>query len=105
MIRPDYTPHPIDTSDIQLSEALNQLIELIAHNVHDTWAQSRLNEGWTWGPTLDGDLIFFFFLIEYDELPEADKGYDRNTAIATLKTILKLGWTIDKQKEETIHTL
>jgi ryanodine receptor 2 len=47
MIRPDYTPHPIDTSDIQLSEALNQLIELIAHNVHDTWAQSRLNEGWT----------------------------------------------------------
>lgn len=105
MIRPDYTPHPIDTSDIQLSEALNQLIELIAHNVHDTWAQSRLNEGWTWGPTLDGELKHHPCLIEYDELPEADKDYDRNTAIATLKTILKLGWTIDKQKEETINTL
>ena len=105
MIHPDYTPHPIDTSDIQLSEALNQLIELIAHNVHDTWAQSRLNEGWTWGPTLDGELKHHPCLIEYDELPEADKDYDRNTAIATLKTILKLGWTIDKQKGKTIHTL
>ena len=105
MISPDYTPHPIDTSDIQLSEALNQLIELIAHNVHDTWAQCRLNEGWTWGPTLDGELKHHPCLIEYDELPEADKDYDRNTAIATLKTILKLGWSIDKQKEETIHTL
>ncbi len=101
MNHPDYTPHPIDTSDIQLSEEMKQLVELIAHNVHDTWAQSRLKEGWTWGPTLDGDRKHHPCLVEYDELPETEKDYDRNTSIATLKTILKLGWTIEKQQEET----
>lgn len=105
MNHPDYTPHPIDTSDIQLSEEMKQLVELIAHNVHDTWAQSRLKEGWTWGPALDGDRKHHPCLVEYDELPETEKEYDRNTSIATLKTILKLGWTIEKQQEETIHTL
>ena len=101
MNHPDYTPHPIDTSDIQLSEEMKQLVELIAHNVHDTWAQSRLKEGWTWGPTLDGDRKHHPCLVEYDELPETEKDYDRNTSIATLKTILKLGWTIEKPQEET----
>ena len=101
----DYIPHPIDTSDIQLSEEMKQLVELIAHNVHDTWAQSRLKEGWTWGPTLDGDRKHHPCLVEYDELPETEKDYDRNTSIATLKTILKLGWTIEKPQGETIHTL
>ena len=105
MNHPDYTPHPIDTSDIQLSEEMKQLVELIAHNVHDTWAQSRLKEGWTWGPTLDGDRKHHPCLVEYDELPETEKDYDRNTSIATLKTILKLGWTIEKPQGETIHTL
>ena len=105
MNHPDYIPHPIDTSDIQLSEEMKQLVELISHNVHDTWAQSRLKEGWTWGPTLDGDRKHHPCLVEYDELPETEKDYDRNTSIATLKTILKLGWTIEKPQEETFHTL
>lgn len=92
-----YTPHPIDTSDIELSEDLKQLVELLAHNVHDTWAQSRLKEGWTWGPILDGEHKHHPCLVEYDKLPESEKDYDRNTSIATLKTILKLGWTIENQ--------
>lgn len=96
-----YIPHPFDTSEIELSEELKQLVELIAHNVHDTWAKSRINEGWTWGPTLDGELKHHPCLVEYDELPESEKNYDRNTAIASLKTILKLGWTIEKQPTKT----
>lgn len=96
MNHPDYIPHPIDTSDIKLPEELQQLVELLAHNVHDTWAQSRLKEGWTWGPTLDGEHKHHPCLVEYDALPESEKDYDRNTSLATLKAILKLGWTIEK---------
>ena len=33
-------------------------------------------------------------LIAYDELPESEKGYDRNTALETLKLIVKLGYSI-----------
>ena len=91
-----YNPKPIDTTDIELPEELKQLVELLAHNVHDTWAQSRINEGWTWGPTLNGEYKHHPCLVKYDELPESEKDYDRNTAIATLKTILKLGWSIEK---------
>ena len=44
-----YIPHPIDTSDIELPEELKELIELMSKNVHEVWAQSRIEQGWTYG--------------------------------------------------------
>ena len=44
-----YKPNPIDTKDIVLSPELKELTEKIAENVHDVWAQNRINEGWTFG--------------------------------------------------------
>ena len=38
----DYVPQPLDTSDVQLSEELNVLIEQMAKNVHEVWAQNRM---------------------------------------------------------------
>ena len=38
----------------------------------------------------------FMTLPEYEDLPEEEKVYDRNTSIETLKLILKLGFTINK---------
>ena len=37
-----YIPQPIDTSDIELPEELSALLESMAKNVHETWAQERL---------------------------------------------------------------
>ena len=34
----DYTPKPIDTSNIELSDELLNLIEEMAVNVHEVWA-------------------------------------------------------------------
>lgn len=47
MIRRNYIPQPIDTSDIQLPEELNPLLEAMAKNVHDIWAKERIVQGWT----------------------------------------------------------
>lgn len=91
-----YIPHTIDLSDIELPDGLKQLVELLARNVHETWAQNRLNEGWTYGPERNDTLKHHPCLVSYDELSEIEKDYDRNTAVATLKTIIKLGWTIEK---------
>lgn len=44
-----YTPNPIQTDDISLSDDLVALTELIAANVHDVSAASRIKEGWTYG--------------------------------------------------------
>lgn len=89
-----YTPNPIDTSDIELPAELKQLVEQLAHNVHENWALGRFNDGWTYGPERDDTLKKHPCLIDYDDLPESEKEYDRHTAIETLKLILKLGWKI-----------
>lgn len=92
-----YTPHPIDTSDVELSDELKLLVEQLAHNVHENWAQGRLNDGWTLGPERNDALKQHPCLIEYDDLPQSEKDYDRETVVTTLKTVLKLGWTIEKK--------
>ena len=94
-----YSPKPIDTTDIELSEELLLLTEQLARNVHDNWAIGRINDGWTYGPERNDTLKHNPCLVDYDDLPESEKEYDRNTAMETLKTILKLGWGIAKITE------
>lgn len=96
-----YTPRPIDTSDVELSEELRQLTEELARNVHDIWALGRLNDGWTYSPERNDVLKQHPCLVDYDDLPDSEKAYDRNTAMETLKTILKLGWGIEKNKNQS----
>ncbi len=92
----NYNPKPIDTSDIVLTDDLNELVEQMAENVHDIWAQSRMQQGWTYGPERNDELKHHPCLIPYGELPEVEKSYDRDTAVETLKLILKLGFRIEK---------
>lgn len=92
-----YIPQPLDTSNIELSEGLQQLVEQLARNVHDIWAVGRLNEGWTYGPNRNDTLKQHPCLVDYSDLPDNEKEYDRNTATETLKMILKLGWKVEKQ--------
>ena len=91
-----YIPNPIDTSDIQLPEELNSLLEAMAKNVHEIWAQERINQGWTYGEKRNDVLKQHPCLIAYEDLPEEEKVYDRNTSIETLKLIFKLGFKISR---------
>ena len=45
-----YTPQPIDTKGVVLPEELNQLAEQMAKNVHEIWSETRIAQGWTYGP-------------------------------------------------------
>ena len=93
----NYTPKPIDTSDVQLPAEMNQLVEQLARNVHDNWAIGRIKEGWTYGTQRDDKNKKHPCLVDYDDLPENEKEYDRSTAVETIKLILKLGWKIEKE--------
>lgn len=90
----NYTPQPIDTSDVKLPEKLAPLIEQMAKNVHEVWAETRLAQGWTYGEQRNDVLKTHPCLVPYEELPEEEKEYDRNTSIGTLKLILRLGFKI-----------
>lgn len=92
----DYIPRPVDMSDIELSPAIEELIEQIARNVHEVWAQSRQSMGWTWGAVRNDELKKHPCLVPYDQLTEVEKQYDRDTAVCTIKFILKQGFKISK---------
>lgn len=91
-----YKPNPIDTSNVTLPEDIQELVELLAENAHDIWAQGRLAEGWSLGPERDDRNKKHPSLIPYSELSDSEKEYDRNTAVETLKAIISLGYRIAK---------
>ncbi len=91
-----YIPEPIDTTDIELPAELLPLVETIAKNVHEVWADSRLSQGWQCGAQRSDELKTHPCLIPYEELSEEEKEYDRNTSLGTLKLIMKMGFKISK---------
>lgn len=91
-----YTPQPIDTTDVVLPEELEQLVEEMSKNVHDVWAETRIKQGWKYGEQRNDELKTHPGLVPYEDLPEEEKEYDRNTSIGTLKLIIKLGFKISK---------
>ena len=94
-----YTPNPINTDNIELPEELLGLTEKIAENVHDVWAEGRIKDGWTYGPTRDDAQKHHPCLVPYNELTDSEKEYDRNTSMETLKLIIKLGYKITKAEK------
>ena len=93
----NYTPAPVDTSNVQLPEELMALAEDISKNVHEVWAQNRMNEGWTYGPVRDDQKRQTPCLVPYEQLSEEEKAYDLNTAFGTLKFIISQGFEITKK--------
>lgn len=95
----NYRPQPVDVADVTLDKGLEDLVEVMAENVHEVWAQARMNEGWTYGPERSDERREHPCLVSYADLPEAERQYDRNTAMGTLKLIHKLGYRIIKAEE------
>ncbi len=95
-MKKDYKPSPVDTSNIELPEELLPLVEEMAKNVHEVWAQNRINDGWTYGEVRNDAKKEHPCLVPYEELPEGEKEYDRATSQETLKLIIKSGFKISK---------
>ncbi len=68
-----YKPNPIDISDVTLPTQKKK----IAETSNDTLKHNPC-------------------LVPYSKLPESEKVYDRDTAVCTLKAILKLGFKIEE---------
>ena len=95
-MKKNYVPQPMDTRDVQLPEELNGLVESMSKNVHEVWAQNRMEQGWTYGEHRNDALKQHPCLVPYEEQPDVEKAYDRDTALETLKLICKLGFKITK---------
>ncbi len=101
----NYNPKPIDLSDVELTDDLNELREAIAKNAHDVWAVERQTQGWTYGPHRDDDKKQTPCMVEYAELPDSEKKFDRDMAMNTLKLVRKLGYDLVKREETELYRL
>jgi hypothetical protein len=92
-----YVPGPTPTDGIEIPESLLDLVELLAEHNHEVWAEQRIKDGWTYGVQRDDTRKTHPCLVPYGALPETEKAYDRNTAIAIVKLIIKLGYRIEER--------
>lgn len=96
----NYIPQPIDTTGVELPQELMNLAEEMAKNVHEVWSAGRMADGWTYGDKRDDLRKTHPCLVPYEELPESEKAYDRNTSIETLKFILSQGFKIVRKENQ-----
>ena len=94
-----YNPVPEDTSNVALPAEIIELCEEMARNAHEVWAVTRMEQGWTYGPKRDDDKMEHPCLVPYEQLSEEEKQYDRDTAMETLKLIIKNGYDIKAGKK------
>lgn len=101
----NYTPKPIDLSDVNLAEELAELREAIAENAHEIWALKLWERGWRWGSERNDELLQTPDLVPYAELPEGEKEFDRETVMQTIKLLKKLGYDIVKREDTELYRL
>ena len=82
---------------VKLLPELIELTEVLARNVHETWVQIRLKEGWKLGPRRDDDHREHPCLVSYAELPEFEKEINRQVMLATLRAVIALGFDISRR--------
>ena len=91
-----YTPKPMDTKGIELDGEMLALMENLAENVHEVWAQGRIADGWKYGEERSDRERTTPCLVPYGSLSEEEKEYDRKTAAETIKFIMAMGYKIHK---------
>jgi ryanodine receptor 2 len=96
----NYNPTPIDTSGVELAEELQPLVERLAENAHDHWARQRISDGWTHGISRSDSKKQHPCLVPYSELPESERAYDRLVVVETIRTIVALGFAVQRRSVE-----
>lgn len=92
-------PKPMDASGVALTAELLGLVERLAKSAHDTWARKRLEEGWRCGPRRNDATKEHPCLVPYEELPDAEKEYDRRISLGTVRALMALGYRIERPAE------
>lgn len=84
---------------IPIDLTVYEIIETLARNVHNQWMKGRLEAGWIFGPKRDDAKKQHPSLIPYEDLPEVEKEYDRQTVLTTINGLLENGFEIRKKSQ------
>lgn len=89
-----YVPKPIATTAVVVPDEIAALSERLARNAHEVWASERMAAGWRLGPERNDARKEHPSLVPYEQLSEAEKQYDRQVSMQTIKAILAMGFRI-----------
>ena len=73
-------------------------MEIIAADVHESWMKQRSGEGWEYAEVYSFERKKTPFMIPYDELPESEKEMDRATIRQVVRSLIRLGYRIEREK-------
>ncbi|XP_046872563.1 ryanodine receptor 3 [Hypomesus transpacificus] len=92
-------PRPINTSSISLPEKLEHVANKYAEHCHDRWAAEKVLLGWKYGDCVDEKAKTHPQLRTYKGLTEKEKEVYRWPVRESLKSMLAVGWSIDRTRD------
>lgn len=104
-----YNPSPLDTSEVQLTDQMLVLVQLLAKNSHEEWAKSKIDNGWRYAPEGKDSEKLSALLVPYELLSDEEKLSSQLNCIETIKGICILGYNIafngDEESQFAINNL
>ncbi|XP_044515975.1 ryanodine receptor 3 [Gracilinanus agilis] len=95
----NFDPKPINTINFSLPEKLEYVVTKYAEHSHDKWACDKSQNGWKYGISLDENVKTHPLIRPFKTLTEKEKEIYRWPARESLKTMLAVGWTVERTRE------
>uniref|UniRef100_A0A8C0F4R5 Ryanodine receptor 3 n=1 Tax=Bubo bubo TaxID=30461 RepID=A0A8C0F4R5_BUBBB len=95
----NFDPKPVSTANLVLPEKLEYIVSKYAEHSHDKWAFDKTNSGWKYGVSLDENMKTHPLIRPFKTLTEKEKEIYRWPARESLKTMLAMGWSLERTKE------
>uniref|UniRef100_A0AAR2IQQ6 Ryanodine receptor 2b (cardiac) n=1 Tax=Pygocentrus nattereri TaxID=42514 RepID=A0AAR2IQQ6_PYGNA len=94
-----FCPQPLDTANVTVPEALEYVVNKYAEHTHEKWSLEKFANGWVHGEQMCESSKVHPLLKPYRALSERDKESYRGVIKETVKSMLVLGWNIERTKE------
>ncbi|XP_074091124.1 ryanodine receptor 3 isoform X9 [Macrotis lagotis] len=98
----NFDPKPINTINFSLPEKLEYVVTKYAEHSHDKWACDKSQNGWKYGISLDENVKTHPLIRPFKTLTEKEKEIYRWPARESLKTMLAVGWTVERTRESEV---
>uniref|UniRef100_A0ABM5FAI2 Ryanodine receptor 3 n=1 Tax=Pogona vitticeps TaxID=103695 RepID=A0ABM5FAI2_9SAUR len=95
----NFDPKPINTVNFTLPEKLEHIVNKYAEHTHEKWACDKSNSGWKYAVLLDENMKTHPLMRPFKTLSEKEKEIYRWPARESLKTMLAMGWSLERTKE------
>ncbi|XP_033979617.1 ryanodine receptor 3-like [Trematomus bernacchii] len=95
----NFDPKPISTANIALPEKLEHFANKYGEHAHEKWSAEKVLLGWKYGDGVDEKSKIHPQLRIYKALTEKEKEIYRWPIRDSLKSMLAMGWSIDRNKD------